>query len=294
MLDEKREYQDQNAQLINELNQRYLEVADLSNTISVLQSKKEKKDLVIEGLQARVGELMRENGCFHRELSLKNLELKRHADNFVQTSTRYLPRHDEQYDSPYSRPDTQRDNLNDAQAEIWNRYTELEQAYHERCCEVSDLESRNRDLIERIKELEDLSKRQPNQQDLLIDRRILDKEKEFSKKYAELKKKSKKDIKIQEEKFKETMNILENEFNSILLQNNNSLAELKASYEERCRGELELQELFNMQCLKTEELQQINQEHEIDIQSLLVEAEQLKKTNIRLEHEVHTIYLLNS
>ena len=63
----------------------------------------------------------------------------------------------------------------------------------------------------------------------------------------ELRLKHRNDLKIQEEKFKETMNLLENEFKSILIGNNGKLEELKQTLEDAINKKTELENLLEIQ-----------------------------------------------
>lgn len=283
---ENMEYREKNAQLLNSLNAKNQEITDLTNTISVLQAKKEKKEDVIEDLQNRIAELTRENGNYHKEIQFRRFEGRRSSEGVstVSATERKQPRYDP--DLLQSRAETVRDNKMD----IWTKYEALDKAYQERCRDVNDLEMRNKELVALVKEWEERYKRHTDQEDLLVEQRIIEKEREFQRRMAETRDNSTRELIVQEEKFKETMDILEAEFKNVLMQNNQKLSEMKTQYEEKFRTERELQKIIQKQSVLIEELEQKAKEYEARIHTLELALEQSENKNTQLIQEVNCEY----
>lgn len=294
---ENKEYHDINEELVNDLNAKNRELADLTSTISALMNKKGKKHRPEGGFQEYFDEQPKEKAKGNRQ---RNLEITRHSENMSplvseRKSSRYYN------ENPFSRAEPENDRPSPYDKNLWSKYEELEKAYRERCRDIVALETRNKELLAIVKDWEARFKQKAEQEEAQVSQRLAEREKEFQKKAVELREKCHQDLRVQEEKFKETMDTLEAEFKKILIENRDKITELKSRYQEKCEAAFHSEDALRCQTKEIEELQKKLREKDSQNRALQLTVEKLEKENNKLADEVFsflfsalTLFILSS
>ena len=299
---ESKEHQDKGNRLHNTLVAKNQEIDDLANTIAALKSKKDRKEEMIDSLQNRIGDTMKENGEYHKELSLRMEELSKLKENLNDAEIRIgelkaVIRENERNLTEIHTKAIENSNLNLLRSEeLQKKYEGLHVTYEDKCKEYQHLVEKNKELIDLVKDWEQKFNSKLHAHESNRNEALDDAERSYQKNLEELCERYKKEQQKQEEKFQNNMDMLEDEFKKVLMENNEKHKQLKIAYEDKCKNESELKDFMRVTVGKnTEQERLIEQQNDIlrrlkdEYTRTLQEKDDLARTVA-----THTIYCLDN
>ena len=271
LLRELRDSQSQNAELVNTLRKREDSIADLEKTLCAFRSKQDKKDDSMNNLQTRIQDLMSENTSLHKQLASQQVK-----DSLIVAAIEQ-PQAKERVHTPRTicgdnrspRPSTDRQYYAD----------DLVKDYKRSLKEINELQDENKELKSLAMHWEAKFRGQSESYEHLRPTHLKEIEKDHRKKQNEIRNSAKQDLKLQEKQYRESMNVLEREFKTLLLENNNKLIELRQLYEEQTV-------IIADQNTKNKELVEALRQQQNSLKTSYLRVPQLQPNNTRSTQKV--------
>lgn len=221
--------------------------------------KKEKKEDLIENLQQRITTLLKDSSEAHKELLMKKEEnerlrqdLRTNDENIKELKAAI--RENEKILASFHSKSLENASISLQRGEELKK--KLESLYEENKTinsENSELKMKNSSLLELIKEWEykyDNKIKEIQYETEQETKKLVD---EYEKQIFQLNHQLNFSKKEQEIEFKKNLDLLEDEFKTVLHENNEKFKQIKQVYEEKCKNEADLRSLLRAAVIKNQE-----------------------------------------
>ena len=265
-IQENKDLQEKVSRLMHSVEAKNKETEDLNKSIIQLKSKKDKKEDFIESLQARVENLLKENGELTKELSFRIEEISGLKENFSLAESRIselkaVIRENEKNLNDLHSKSIEHSNVNLLKAEdLKRKYDDLQRVFENKIDENKKIVENNHELVYLIQEWEKKFDDRVNEVLRDDENKLRMKEEEHSKILEDVNCKYRKQIEKSEERLKANMDLLEEEFKKVLLENNDKFKQLKVAYDEKSRNEMEMRQFLKLTVAKNSDMERIIEE----------------------------------
>ncbi|KAL4487052.1 hypothetical protein ABPG72_001504 [Tetrahymena utriculariae] len=228
------------------------QISEIKNERIRMLNKTEKREEIVETLQLRITDLIKENGQYHRELAIRQdqtdkqaSEIKNLQEDIIEMRGRL--RENEQTLSEFHKKALDQTNSYVTKYEQINK--KYEQVLEENKLMANEngmLKTRVQELLEITREWEYKYEKKVDELSYKHEQYIRDIQQEFAQREQFQEKQLREWEKAKEDEFKENIEMMEQEFKKYFLENNNRFRELSRAYEEKCKQEQDSRHLMKV------------------------------------------------